>query len=342
MKAKDVLDKAKHGGYAIGAFNAANLETIKAIVNAAMSQQSPVMIEASDSEADFIGKKQLVALVRIFEQENGIPILLNLDHAQTKDSVLEAIEAGFDYVHFDGSKFPYEENVRITKELAVVAHTKGILIEGEMDAIAGSSADHTAEPAAAYQNTVPYSDAVKAQEFVSAVGVDTFAAFIGNVHGLYAGEKKINLPRLQIIRAALPTTFLSLHGGSGIPASDIKVAIGSGVVKINVNSELRVAYRDALRRILSDSQEVAIYKLMPPVITAVQKIVEEKIRLFGSAGKLRMALEDVEKNDLKRIAMVVVGNTPKEKGGWRREISASWWQRRHRQNEDRHRSQGSP
>lgn len=284
-KTKQWFEKARQEGFAIGAFNAANLETIKAIVQAAQKLRSPVMIEASDGEVNFIGKKQLVALVRAFEQENGIPILLNLDHAPTKESVLEAIDAGFDYVHFDGSKLPYEENVRLTKELADVAHENGILIEGEMDAITGSSNDHTKEQVEAYQNKRLFTDPEKAKAFVSATGVDTFASFVGNAHGLYAGEKKIDLERLRAIRLALPASFLSLHGGSGIPEIDIKQAIQNGVVKINVNSELRIAYRKALQEALAAFDAVAVYKLMPPVIEAVQKIIEEKIQLFGSAGK---------------------------------------------------------
>lgn len=284
-KAKTFFEPAKREGFAIGAFNAANLETIKAVIGAAQKLQSPVMIEASDGEVNFIGKKQLVALVREFEQESGIPIFINLDHAPTKGSVLEAIDAGFDYVHFDGSKLPYDENVRITKELADAAHAKGVLIEGEMDAITGSSADHTKEQVAGYQDNRLYTDPEKAKAFVAATGIDTFASFIGNAHGVYQGEKRIDVERLRDINHALPATFLSLHGGSGIPASDIKQVIQNGVVKINVNSELRIAYKKSLREVLASSDEVAIYKLMPPVIEAVQKIVEEKIQLFGSVGK---------------------------------------------------------
>lgn len=284
-KAKLWFEKARNEGFAIGAFNAANLETIKAIVQAGASQKSPVMIEASDGEVNFIGKKQLVALVRVLEQESGIPILLNLDHAPTKESVLEAIDVGFDYVHFDGSKFPYDENVKISKELADAAHAKGILIEGEIDAIAGSSTDHTGEQVAGYQDNRLYTDPEKAKAFVEATDVDTFASFVGNAHGLYQREKRIDVERLRAISHALPATFLSLHGGSGIPESDVKAAIASGVVKINVNSELRVAYRKVLQETLTASGEVAIYKLMPPVIGAVQKIVEQKIELFGTVEK---------------------------------------------------------
>lgn len=284
-KARQWFEKARQEGFAIGAFNAANLETIKAIVQAGVSQKSPVMIEASDGEVNFIGKKQLVALAREFEQESGIPIILNLDHAPTKESVLEAIDVGFDYVHFDGSTLPYEENVRLTKELTDAAHAKGILIEGEIDAITGSSADHTKEQVAGYQDNRLYTDPEKAKTFVAATGIDTFASFIGNTHGLYQGEKRIDVERLRAINHALPATFLSLHGGSGIPESDIKQAIQNGVVKINVNSELRIAYKKALQEVLVSSDEVAIYKLMPPVIEAVKRIVMEKIGLFGSAGK---------------------------------------------------------
>lgn len=285
-KAKQWFEKARQEGFAIGAFNVANLETIKAIVQAGISQKSPVMIEASDGEVNFIGKKQLVALVREFEQESGIPILLNLDHAPTKKSVLEAIDAGFDYVHFDGSKLPYDENVKLTKELADVAHAKGILIEGEIDAITGSSADHTKEQVAGYQNNRLFTDPEKAKAFVEATGVDAFASFVGNAHGLYQGEKHVDIERFQAIGQELPATFLSLHGGSGIPENHIQQAIQNGVVKINVNSELRVAYKKALQEVLASSEEVAIYKLMPPVIAAVQKIVEQKVLLFGSAGKV--------------------------------------------------------
>lgn len=284
-KAQEWFEKAKKEGFAIGAFNAANLETIKSIVGAALKLKAPVMIEASDGEVNFIGKKQIVALVRSFEEETGVPILLNLDHAPTKESVLEAIEIGFDYVHFDGSKLPYDENVRITKELADVAHTKGILIEGEMDAITGSSVDHTGEQVTGYQDNRLYTNPEKAKTFLAETSIDTFASFVGNAHGLYAGDKKIDIGRLKAVRTMLPNIFLSLHGGSGIPASDIQQAIQHGIVKININSELRVAFRDTLRQVITASEEVAIYKLMPPVIAAVQKIVEEKIKLFGSTGK---------------------------------------------------------
>lgn len=289
MKAQPWLKKAQAEGFAIGAFNAGSLETLKAIVGAAKKLSSPVIVEASHGEVDFFGLHELVAAVRALEKDTGVPIILNLDHARTYLACHAATEAGFDYIHFDGSGLPYGKNVEIARMVVGEAHAKGLLVEGEMDAIGGSSADWRRQEVKMNQQPSLYTDSQKAAEFCQATGVDTFAAFIGNVHGLYGGEKKIDLPLLARVQASLPGKFLSLHGGSGIPAGDIKVAIKRGIVKINVNSELRVAFRDTLKRTLAAEEhadEVAIYKIMPAAIKAVQKIVEDKILLFGSAGKI--------------------------------------------------------
>lgn len=284
--AKPLFDRAKSEKWAIGAFNVCNLETLRAVVFAAVKLRSPVIIEASDGEINFIGKTELFYLVRIYEHQTGIPIILNLDHASTKESCLEAINLGFDYVHFDGSKLPLMENIQITKEIVAAAHAKNILVEVEFNSITGSSADHRSENISTYQNKSLYTDPAAAQKFIADTGADTLASFIGNAHGLYQNQKLIDIPRLREIARVLPNTYLSLHGGSGIPAEDIKSAIQNGIVKINVNTELRLAYRDTLKQTLSASAEIAAYKLMVPVIENLQKIVESKITLFGSAGKI--------------------------------------------------------
>lgn len=283
--AKPLLNRAKQEKWAIGAFNACNLETLKAIVSVAVKLRSPIIIEASDGEVGFVGKTELFYLIRIYEHQTGIPIILNLDHAPTKESCLEAINIGFDYVHFDGSKLPLAENIQITKEVVAAAHAKNILVETEFNSITGSSADHRSENISTYQNKALYTDPVAAKQFIAETGADTLASFIGNAHGLYQNQKLIDIPRLREIARALPNTYLSLHGGSGISAEDIKQAIQNGIVKINVNTELRLAYRDALKQVLSQTSEIAAYKFMPPVIESIQKIVESKITLFGSAGK---------------------------------------------------------
>ena len=285
MTTREQLEKAGKEHYAIGAFNAANIETLKAVINAATKLRSPVIIEASEGEVEYIGKKQLSALVRIYKLSNNIPITVNLDHAASFEACREAIESGFDYVHIDGSKLPYDENVRITKEVADYAHKHNVVVEGEMDHIGGSSANHTNEDPESVQKKTRYTNPQKALDFVSSTGIDVFASFVGNLHGLYAEEIHLKLNLLEEIKKLLPDTFLSLHGGSGIFNDDVKKAIKTGIVKVNVNSEMRIAFKAALQKSLNETDEIAIYKLTPPAIQAVQEIVERKILLFGSNDK---------------------------------------------------------
>ena len=287
-KAFDWLKRAQAEKFAIGAFNGASMETFRAIVQAAAKLHSPVIIEASHGEVEFFGMHEMVAAVRALEADFKVPVILNLDHAPDLESCLKALEAGFDYVHFDGSKMPYEENVKIAKIVVEAAHARGIPVEGEVDHIGGSSADHREDLASDFQQINAYTNVEHARQFAEETGIDTFASFVGNVHGLYGGSKNIDLGLLKKIRETIPDKFLSLHGGSGIPYEQITKAIDGGVVKINVNSELRVAYRDELKKTLNDpnQKDVAIYNLMPKTIEAVQEIVEEKILLFGSAGKI--------------------------------------------------------
>lgn len=285
MRALDVLLKAQAGGYAIGAFNIGNLETLNAVVAAAHKLKSPIILEASDGEANYMGIKELVALVKLKREETGLPIILNLDHGKDYETCQKAVEAGFDYVHIDTSKLPLEENIKAASQVSKMAHAQGVVVEGEMDHIEGSSEDHSKEESETYQNTQLYTNPQKARDFVAQTGVDVFASFVGNVHGMYASEKRLNLKLLSEIRRIIPNTMLSLHGGSGIDKDDIKQAVSLGIVKINVNSELRIAYKMTLQETLNASNEIALYKLTPPAIKAVQTVVESKINLFGSAGK---------------------------------------------------------
>ncbi len=285
MSAREILQKAKNEGYALGAFNICNLETLKAVIQAAQKLRSPIILEASDGEINYMGAENLVALTNIYRSQTGLPIILNLDHGKDFDSCKRAVEAGFDYVHIDTSKLPLEENIAIAKEVVKLAHSRGVLVEGEMDHIEGSSEDHTTENPEKFQQMGMYSDPQKAYDFVKATEIDTFASFIGNLHGIYAKEIRLNLQLLDQIQKALPNTFLSLHGGSGINDGDVKQAVKSNIVKVNVNSELRIAFKLTLQESLNSSKEVAFYRLTPPAIQAMQEVVERKILLFGSAGK---------------------------------------------------------
>jgi len=279
------LKKAKSGQYALGAFNAANIETLKAITQAANKLRAPVILEASDGEINYMGYEQMVALKRIYEKQTGVPIILNLDHGKDFDSCKQAIEAGFDYVHLDGGKMAFEDNVAMVTEVVKLAHQHNIPVEGEMDHIEGSSADHTTEDPKALQNEKLFTNPDKAEEFVRRTGIDVFASFIGNLHGMYADEIRLNLDILKKLKEKIPNVGFSLHGGSGINPGDVKESIRLGIIKVNVNSEMRIAFRMTLHEQLNQSNEIAIYKLMDKPITEVQKVVEGKIKLFGTEGK---------------------------------------------------------
>ena len=282
-----ILEKARQGGYALGAFNAGDLELVKGVIQAGIEQQSPLIIETSPGETKFFGPKNFDCVIENFKKETALPILANLDHALGLEEAQEGIEAGFELVHFDGSALPYEENVKTTKMIVEQAHQKGILVEGEIDKILGSSEPHPNEDAESLQASGHYTDPEKAADFVRQTGVDILAVFVGNLHGTYKEPPRLDLERLKIIAQKL-ACFLSLHGGSGLQDEDIKKAIQvSKVVKINVNTDLRTAYRETLENVLKGSEEVAVYKIMPPVMAAVQKVVEEKMQLFGSAGKAK-------------------------------------------------------
>lgn len=282
MMLKEIFARAQNNGLALGAFNVCNLETLKAVVNAAQNLSSAVITESSPGETKFIGVRQLAALVRSYREETNLPIFLNLDHGISFESCQEAMDSGYDLVHFDGSKLPLEENIKKTREVVEMAHAKGVLVEGEMDAIPETSIPH-AEPAEEITHGLPMTDPIRAAEFVEKTGVDILAVFVGNLHGTYETVERVNLEQLKQIREKVPC-FLSLHGGSGISDEDIKKAIEvGGVVKINVNTELRVVYRAALEKTLSETKSVKMYEVMPEVISEVQKIVENKIDLFGLA-----------------------------------------------------------
>ena len=285
MHIRDYFDKAQSQGFAIGAFNAANLETIKAIVEAAHEMRSPVIIESSPGETEYIQADNLVCLVNNFRQKYGLPIFINLDHSPTVSACQAAIQAGYDLIHVDTGKIDdWQEKINTTKQVVQSAHSKGLLVEGEIDHITGSSTLHQ-EAVEQEQQQGNYTDVEQAAEFIWATEVDTFAAFVGNCHGMYATPPTLDVDRLKQIRQKTDV-FLSLHGGSGIPADQIQAAIKQGgVVKINVNTEMRLAYRQKLEQVLQSNQELAVYKYMPDVIQAVKQVVIEKIKLFGSQGK---------------------------------------------------------
>ena len=288
MNARDWFLKAQTEGWAIGAFNVDSLEIFKAICIAGKKKKSLVMLEFSPGEVGYFGLRNIVDLVSNAREEYGVPILLNLDHGKKVEDCLTAInQAGFDNIHYDGSDLELAENIENTKKVTEAAHAKGLLVEGEIDKIPGSSEVHSQDLDLDLIRK-SYTDPQKAAKFVGETGADIFAAFFGNVHGTYPSQPDLDFDLLKRIRSALPSTYLSLHGGSGISAEQVKEAIKVGeIVKINVNTELRLAYRDALTEKLGENpNEYTMYKMMPDVILSVAAVVESKIEVFGSANKV--------------------------------------------------------
>lgn len=291
MTAKEWLQKAKNEGFAIGALNVGNLETFKAIVEVAAEKKSPVIIESSPGETKWMGAENVVDIGRNYSEEFGIPIMINLDHAETLEQCMEGIEAGYDLIHFDGSHLPYEENLEIAKKVVKAAHAKGLLVEAEIDRMARKSSEVYKEQITMEELKKTFSKPEKIKEFVQASGTDTMATLFGNIHGVFPTQPPLDFDLIKRIKEAVPNTFLSIHGGSGIPESEIRKAIKvGGFVKVNINTEMRRAFRDALEEVLEeDPDQLAMYKLLPPVIDEVKEVVGRKIETFGSGGKVESA-----------------------------------------------------
>jgi len=278
--------KAKREKWAIGQFNFSALPQLEAIVEAAKEMQSPVILGTSEGESRFLGLKQAVALVRAYRAETGLPLFLNLDHGKSFEYLKKAIDVGYDMVHFDGSKLPFKENANLTKEVLKYARKSGVLVEGEMGVI-GTDASKMYED----KFEIKEENLTKPQEaenYIKETGVKLLAVSVGNFHGMSAGgDPMLNLERLAAIKKQIKDIFLVLHGGSGTPEKDLKKAISLGIVKININTELRLAFTNTLKKSLEDNpKEITPYKYQTDSIGAVKKVVEEKIKLFGSKNKI--------------------------------------------------------
>ncbi len=287
-KARELMRRSREQHFAVGAFNIDNQETLIAVCRAAKAKNAPVMVEVSDGEVEAIGLENVRDMVDNYKKEYGVEMYINLDHSPSVEASKRGIDAGFEFIHIDVSQANHdateEEIIAATKEVVEYAKRTGALVESEPHYFGGSSNLHT--------ETIDYEEIKKtfstpegARQFVEATGIDTFAAAIGNLHGKYPVPKELDLELLQRIRDAIPCN-ISLHGGSGTPGHYFEEAAKIGVSKININSDMRVAFRQTTEKVLQEHpEEFALVKLMNEVKDAVQKVVEEKIGTFGSAGK---------------------------------------------------------
>lgn len=286
--ARNAMARARAEHFALGAFNLDNQETLKAVVRAAANKKAPLMVEVSQGEVDALGVDNVRDMVDNYKSEFGIEIYINLDHSPSVDAAKDGIEAGFEFIHIDVSQANHnatlDEIIASTREVVAYAKLTGALVESEPHYFGGGSNVFT--EAFDYEEIKKtFSTPEGAKEFVDATGIDTYAAAIGNLHGQYPVPKMLDLELLQRIRDAIDCN-ISLHGGSGTPGHYFIDAVKIGVSKVNINSDMRAAYRKTLEKVLDDNPtEYAVVKLMDTVIDAVQFVVEEKIDMFNSAGK---------------------------------------------------------
>jgi fructose-bisphosphate aldolase class II len=284
---REVLEQADATGTAVGHFNISDLIALKAVFEAAREKNLPVIVGVSEGERQFMGVQQVAALVKSLREEYVFPIFLNADHTHSLAKAIEAAKAGFDWIVFDLSTLPFEENVRQTKEAveALKSIRPSILIEGEIGDIGTGSEIHDAVPISSAQLTTPD----EARQFVEETEVDTLAPAVGNMHGMLKsmveGENKkhLNIERISQIKQAAKI-FLTLHGASGTDEQDMQNAIAAGITVIHINTEVRIAWRRGLETALaSHPDEVVPYKLLPPAIDSVKQLVASRLALF-SAG----------------------------------------------------------
>lgn len=289
QQARTRIAQARAEGWAFGAFNLDDQPTLKAVALAAAAKKAPVLVEVSQGEVDAIGLDNVRDLVDNFKQEYGIEVYVNLDHSPSVEAAKKGIDAGFEFIHIDVSQANHgasdEEIIAATREVVEYAKKTGALVESEPHYFGGSSNLHT-EVIDYEEIKKTFSTPEGSKDFVKATGIDTFAAAVGNLHGKYPVPKKLDLELLQNIRDSIDCN-ISLHGGSGTPGHYFESAVKIGVTKININSDMRIAYRRALEKTLKDNpDQYSVPKLVDKyVVPAVQAVVESKIDSFNSANK---------------------------------------------------------
>ena len=284
VSAKDMLEKAREGKYAVGQFNINNLEWTKSVLLTAEELKSPVILGVSEGAGKYMtGFKTVAAMVRAMMEELNItvPVALHLDHG-TYDGCYKCIKAGFSSIMFDGSHYPIEENIEKTKELVKVAHAMGLSLEAEVGSIGGEE-----------DGVVGLRECADPRECkaIADLGIDFLAAGIGNIHGKYPENwPGLRFDVLEQVKAAVGDMPLVLHGGTGIPEDMIKKAISLGVAKINVNTECQLSFAAATREYIEAGKDLKgkgfdPRKLLAPGADAIRATVKEKMELFGSVGK---------------------------------------------------------
>lgn len=282
-----LVKEANEKKYAIGAFNIENLETTLGVVRGAMAKKSPIILQVSETSINYAGLKAITRIVEVVARDEAkeIPIALHLDHGKSFRSVAECIRAGFSSIMIDASELPFTENILLTKQAVEYAHRLDAWTQGELGEV------KKLEELTPEEREKLMTDPDEAKEFVEKTGVDTLAVAVGNIHGiakLRKGYPALNLDRLEAIHKMIPRIPLVLHGASGLPLDQIREGIERGIRIINIDTEIRLAFTNALREELSENLDIYDPReVLKPSIEAIAKVVEKKLEMLGSVGKAR-------------------------------------------------------
>ncbi|NMA95791.1 MAG: class II fructose-1,6-bisphosphate aldolase [Clostridiales bacterium] len=277
---KEILQDAQKGGYAVGAFNVNNMEIVQAIMEAAEEQRSPVILQASQGGLKYAGVDYIAAMARLAGEKASVPVAVHLDHGTDFEQIMLCIRNGFTSVMIDGSQYPLDENIEITKKVVEVSHAVGMSVEGELGKIGGVEDDVAVDA-----KDATMTDPKEAALFAKETGVDAFAIAIGTAHGVYKGEPKLDFERLKAIRDAVDTPLV-LHGASGVSDDAIKKAVELGICKINIDTQIRQAFTRGVHSVVENQPgEYDPRKILGPAREAMKEIVSAKMQLFGCAGK---------------------------------------------------------
>lgn len=278
VTSKQMLEDAQKGGYAVGAFNAENMEMVKAIIKAAEELKAPVMIQTTPSTVKYASLEMFAAMAAAEAKNASVPVCLHLDHGNSFELAVRAIKEGYTSVMIDGSKLPFAENIDLSARVAAVAHPNSIPVEAELGKVGGKEDDLEA---VADTNTDP----AQAKEFVEKTGIDSLAVAIGTAHGFYVGTPVLDKERLSEIRAVVDIPLV-LHGASGLSDEDVKDCVKRGICKVNFATELRVAYTDAGKALLKEKPDTFDPKKLGEVgMSAVTELVKGRMKVCGCDGK---------------------------------------------------------
>ena len=278
----DVLLPAKKAKYAVGLFNAVNLELARGIIRAAEETQSPVIVGTAEVLFPYGPLEEVSYYLLPMAKKAGVPVVVHLDHGLNRETCLKALELGFSSIMYDCSTDSYEENVRKVKEMAEIAHSYGATIEGELGHV-GDNEDMTDDGTSSKDPSMYYTDPKMALDFVQKTDVDALAVAVGNAHGAYKFPPKLDFARIREIATTVDVPLV-LHGGSGLTDLDFKTAIREGISKVNIFTDINVAAAKAVSERYTDAGK-GLTDLIPSAVEAVRRESEKKMRLFDSVGK---------------------------------------------------------